>query len=64
MIISHAEDRGFSARNEPRVFHSISLNEMEINNLLKNTQAHASYRMLEHDDITADQTKTVLCFYK
>ena len=64
MIIYHEEDRGFSARTEPRVFYSISLNEMEINNLLKTTQAHASYRMLEHDDITADQTKIVLRFYK
>lgn len=37
---------------------------MEINNLLKTTQVHASYRMFEHDDIIADQTKTVLCFCK
>ena len=64
MIIYHAEDWGFSARKEPKVFHSISFNEMEINNLLKTTQVYASYRMLEHDDVTADQTKTVLCFYK
>lgn len=41
------------------LFHSVNLN-----NLLKTTQAHASYRMLEHNYIIADQTKTVLCFYK
>lgn len=41
------------------LFHSVNLN-----NLLKTTQAHASYRMLEHNYIIADQTKTVLCFCK
>ena len=42
------------------LFHSVN-----VNNLLKTTQAHASYRMLEHNNyIIADQTKTVLCFYK
>ena len=29
MIIYHAEDWGFSARNEPRVFHSISFSECQ-----------------------------------
>lgn len=62
MIIYHAEDWSFSARNEPKVFHSISFNEMEINNLLKTTQVYASYRMLGHDDITADQTKNCAVF--
>ena len=55
---------GFFCKKWTKGFSFYSLNEMEINNLLKNTQADASYRMLEHDDITADQTKTVLCFYK
>ena len=41
------------------LFHSVN-----VNNLLKTTQAHASYRMLEQNYIIADQTKTVLCFYK
>ena len=41
------------------LFHSVN-----VNNLLKTTQAHASYIMLEHNYIIADQTKTVLRFYK
>ena len=60
-IIYHAEDWGFSARNELRVLYSILFNEMEINNLLK-IKLHKHMHLTEClSTMALQQIKQKLC---